>query len=93
MRSPTMPIYQYACENCGHQMEVIQKITDSVLVDCTACQKSTLRKQITAAAFRLKGTGWYETDFKGSKKSEKPSSDSTSDDSAKKQTETSAKTV
>ena len=72
-----MPIYQYACENCGHQKEAIQKISDPVLVDCSECNEPGLRKQVTAAAFRLKGTGWYETDFKGSKKdnSDKNSAD------------------
>lgn len=63
-----MPIYQYACENCGYQKEALQKISDPVLVDCDACNKPTLRKQVTAAAFRLKGTGWYETDFKNNDK-------------------------
>lgn len=62
-----MPIYQYACESCGHQQEAIQKISDPVLIDCPKCNQPSLKKQVTAAAFRLKGTGWYETDFKGSK--------------------------
>ncbi|MGH1539801.1 MAG: FmdB family zinc ribbon protein [Arenicella sp.] len=62
-----MPIYQYACEHCGHQLEAIQKIADAQLTDCPKCQQPALKKQVTAAAFKLKGTGWYETDFKGKK--------------------------
>jgi putative FmdB family regulatory protein len=61
-----MPIYEYRCEACGHALEQIQKISDPPLVDCPACGQPTLRKQISAAAFRLKGGGWYETDFKKS---------------------------
>lgn len=69
-----MPIYQYACENCGHQMEALQRMSDAVLVDCPECNEPSLTKQVTAAAFRLKGTGWYETDFKGGKKDTKQGS-------------------
>jgi putative FmdB family regulatory protein len=61
-----MPIYEYRCENCGHELEQIQKISDPPLTDCPECGQPTLRKQISAAAFRLKGGGWYETDFKKS---------------------------
>jgi putative FmdB family regulatory protein len=64
-----MPIYEYQCENCGHQLEAIQKMSDAPLTDCPACGKPALKKLISAAGFRLKGGGWYETDFKsGSKK-------------------------
>ena len=64
-----MPIYEYECQECGHQMEAIQKISDDPLKDCPECKKDGLKKQISAAGFRLKGGGWYETDFKkGSKK-------------------------
>ena len=64
-----MPIYEYECKDCGHQLEAIQKISDTPLTDCPECGKSSLQKQISAAGFRLKGGGWYETDFKkGSKK-------------------------
>ena len=59
-----MPIYEYRCESCGHELEVIQKISDAPLVDCPQCAASRLRKKISAVAFRLKGSGWYETDFK-----------------------------
>jgi putative FmdB family regulatory protein len=64
-----MPIYEYACKSCGHEMEAMQKMADAPLTDCPACGKSELQKLISAAGFRLKGAGWYETDFKsGSKK-------------------------
>ena len=59
-----MPIYEYRCERCGHELEKIQKISDPALTDCPACGQPTLKKQISAAGFRLKGSGWYETDFK-----------------------------
>lgn len=64
-----MPIYEYQCTSCGHGLEALQKMSDAPLVDCPACGKPALTKQISAAGFRLKGGGWYETDFKsGSKK-------------------------
>ena len=64
-----MPIYEYECSSCQHRLEKIQKMSDSKLVDCPECGKPDLRKLVSAAAFRLKGSGWYETDFKtGSKK-------------------------
>lgn len=60
-----MPIYAYRCEACGFAKDALQKISDAPLTDCPACGKSTFKKQITAAGFRLKGTGWYATDFRG----------------------------
>ena len=64
-----MPFYEYQCTKCGHEEEVLQKISDKPLRKCAACGKSTMKKKVSAAAFRLKGSGWYETDFKsGSKK-------------------------
>ncbi|HCY15843.1 MAG: FmdB family transcriptional regulator [Curvibacter sp. GWA2_64_110] len=60
-----MPIYAYKCESCGLAKDVLQKISDPVLTDCPACGKATFKKQLTAAGFQLKGSGWYETDFKG----------------------------
>lgn len=59
-----MPIYEYRCQACGHEMEKLQKLSDSPLVDCPACGKAALVKLVSAAGFRLKGSGWYETDFK-----------------------------
>lgn len=67
-----MPIYEYLCQSCGQALEVMQKISDAALVDCPHCLQPKLKKQISAAGFQLKGSGWYQTDFKnGSKKSEK----------------------
>ena len=64
-----MPIYEYQCQTCGKQLEVLQKISEDPLQDCPDCGESALKKKISAAAFRLKGGGWYETDFKtGNKK-------------------------
>lgn len=64
-----MPIYEYQCQSCGHEHEALQKLSDLPLVLCPACSRPELMKKISAAGFRLKGAGWYETDFKsGSKK-------------------------
>lgn len=63
-----MPIYEYACDACGERTEVIQKVSDDPLTDCPQCGRPALRKLVSAAGFRLKGGGWYETDFKGGKK-------------------------
>ena len=63
-----MPIYEYECQACGHRQEAMQKMSDDPLIECEACDKPKLKKLISAAGFRLKGGGWYETDFKGSKK-------------------------
>jgi putative FmdB family regulatory protein len=60
-----MPIYEYQCNECGHRLEAIQKLSDAPLTDCPSCSRPALRKLISAAGFRLKGGGWYETDFKG----------------------------
>jgi len=61
-----MPIYEYRCEHCGHELEKMQKISDAPLTDCPECGQPALKKLISAAGFRLKGGGWYETDFKKS---------------------------
>ncbi|RIZ69471.1 MAG: zinc ribbon domain-containing protein [Methylococcales bacterium] len=64
-----MPIYEYQCQSCGHEHEALQKLGADPLVICPACTKPELMKKISAAGFRLKGNGWYETDFKsGAKK-------------------------
>ena len=60
-----MPIYAYKCESCGHAKDVLQKISDAPLTVCPACGAATFSKQLTAAGFQLKGSGWYATDFKG----------------------------
>ncbi len=64
-----MPLYEYVCKACGHEHEALQKLSAEPLKDCPICEKTELVKKISAAGFRLKGTGWYETDFKsGAKK-------------------------
>ena len=60
-----MPIYAYRCTACGHAKDVLQKISDPVLSTCPACGAQSFQKQLTAAGFQLKGSGWYATDFKG----------------------------
>jgi putative FmdB family regulatory protein len=60
-----MPIYAYRCDECGFAKDVLQKISDPVLSVCPACDKPSFKKQVTAAGFQLKGTGWYVTDFRG----------------------------
>ena len=75
-----MPIYGYVCKHCEHTLDVLQKISDDPLVDCPECGEPQLKRQLSAPRFRLKGTGWYETDFKkdnqrnlhGEKESSKP---------------------
>ena len=62
-----MPIYEYQCEKCGHHFDIIQKISDEKLTVCPKCNQKKLKKLVTAAGFKLKGTGWYETDFKNNK--------------------------
>ncbi|WP_053845593.1 FmdB family zinc ribbon protein [Paracidovorax avenae] len=60
-----MPIYAYKCGSCGHAKDVLQKISDAPLTVCPACGAETFSKQVTAAGFQLKGSGWYVTDFRG----------------------------
>lgn len=87
-----MPIYEYICTECEHAHEALQKLSDAPLTDCPACDKPSLRKKISAAGFRLSGSGWYETDFKSDKQKnlvDKPKDPSTkSDTSGKKETST-----
>lgn len=77
-----MPLYEYQCSACGHRCEVIQKFSDQPLMDCPACGKPALQKQISATGFQLKGSGWYVTDY--SKKGKNKSADSGSEASAGK---------
>ena len=64
-----MPIYEYACKSCDHRLDALQKMSDPALVDCPECGEPALKKLLSAPKFRLKGQGWYETDFKtGDKK-------------------------
>lgn len=88
-----MPIYGYVCKTCEYRFDALQKISDPVLVDCPDCGEATLRKQLSAPKFRLKGKGWYETDFKtGAKRNiageaEKKSDTKSTDVTAKKKDE------
>ena len=90
-----MPIYAYKCESCGHRQDVLQKISDPRLTDCPACGASTYVKQVTAAGFQLKGSGWYVTDFrdggsnKGGAAADKPA-DQAADKAADKPAEAGA---
>jgi putative FmdB family regulatory protein len=59
-----MPIYEYQCKSCGHELEKLQRMNDPILTDCPVCSQSELKRLVSAARFRLKGSGWYETDFK-----------------------------
>ena len=81
-----MPIYEYRCDACGHELDALQKISDAALVDCPECEASALRRLISKPSFRLKGSGWYETDFK-SDKEKKRNLVSSKDDSAKPKSE------
>lgn len=63
-----MPIYEYRCTQCGHKLDALQKFSDAPLTTCPACGKETLAKQLSAAGFQLKGSGWYQTDFRGGSK-------------------------
>jgi putative FmdB family regulatory protein len=67
-----MPIYAYRCASCGHAKDVLQKLSDPPLTVCPSCGASAFAKQVTAAGFQLKGSGWYATDFKGSNGAKKP---------------------
>jgi putative FmdB family regulatory protein len=85
-----MPIYEYQCKSCGHELEAFQKHSDDPLKECPSCGDLELTKLISAAGFRLKGGGWYETDFKGGQDKKKnltsgesPSSSSNADSAAK----------
>jgi len=63
-----MPIYAYRCADCGHQFDALQRLADPVLTDCPSCGKAALAKLVTAAGFQLKGSGWYQTDFRNTAK-------------------------
>lgn len=72
-----MPIYEYHCSNCGNELEVIQKISDSPLTECPKCGKNSLEKVISSTQFQLKGSGWYVTDFKESGKKKETTTSTT----------------
>ena len=68
-----MPIYEYKCTECDHRLEKLQKMSDDVLKDCPKCEKPSLTKLVSASSFKLKGSGWYETDVENKKKPESAS--------------------
>ena len=79
-----MPIYEYQCDSCGHELEKLQRMSDNPLRDCPDCGEAELRRLVSAAGFRLKGAGWYETDFKkGDKKNLHDSGSAKSNSSSK----------
>jgi putative FmdB family regulatory protein len=75
-----MPIYEYVCKQCGHEFETLQKVSDEPLKTCPACARECLKKKISAAGFRLSGSGWYETDFKSDRKKNLAQGDSANKD-------------
>jgi len=77
-----MPIYAYKCDSCAFAKDVLQKISDPPLGDCPSCHAATFRKQLTAAGFQLKGSGWYVTDFRGGNTGEASKSDDKPSESA-----------
>jgi putative FmdB family regulatory protein len=85
-----MPIYAYKCGSCGHAKDVLQKISDAPLTDCPSCGKATFSKQLTAAGFQLKGSGWYATDFKGGSSASPSTGTSSGAESASSETTTAA---
>ncbi len=93
-----MPIYAYKCASCGHQQDVLQKISDDPLTVCPQCNQASFAKQVTAAGFQLKGSGWYVTDFrdngakKDSKAAEKPADTKTETKTETKSDTTSSST-
>ena len=86
-----MPIYEYRCQSCGHELEKLQRMSDAALTDCPECEKSALKRLVSAAGFRLKGAGWYETDFKNS--NQRNLVDSGSDKPAKTESTSSSESV
>lgn len=92
-----MPIYEYACRKCNHTLDALQKMSDEPLVECPSCGEPELRRLISAPRFRLKGAGWYETDFKKDnqrnvlKKDDEPPAKDKSETAAKDKGETAAK--
>lgn len=78
-----MPIYEYACKSCGHTLDALQKISEDPLIDCPECGQPDLKRLLSAPRFRLKGSGWYETDFKNDNRRNLAKGDSEPDKAAK----------
>jgi putative FmdB family regulatory protein len=87
-----MPFYEYQCKSCGHELEAMQKVSDSPLKKCPHCGKSQLQRLMSAPVFRLKGGGWYETDFKGDKDNQRNLADKPEADAPKDAKDAGAKT-
>jgi putative FmdB family regulatory protein len=88
-----MPLYEYRCSECGQDHEVLQKVSEPPLTECPSCGKPALQKQLSAAGFQLKGSGWYATDFKGSgKKPVEKKAEAKSDAKTEAKTETKSET-
>jgi len=82
-----MPIYEYKCTECQHRLEKLQKMSDDLLKDCPECGQSALTKLVSASSFKLKGSGWYETDFKNNKKSAPSTADQSKSKESKSATQ------
>lgn len=80
-----MPIYEYACVECGHEFDALQKMSDAKLTNCPECQQESLQKKVSAPGFRLSGSGWYETDFKSKNQKNLANKDSATGDSKSKE--------
>jgi putative FmdB family regulatory protein len=87
-----MPIYEYRCSACGHQEDHLQKLAEAPLTKCPACGKKKYEKQLTAAGFQLKGSGWYATDFKGGKKPDAAKPEAKAETKAESKTEAKTET-
>lgn len=85
-----MPIYEYQCRDCGHELEKLQKMSDAPLTDCPSCDTPSLVKKVSAAGFQLKGTGWYATDFKNSGKPKAADNKSTNKQASDNKTDNSS---
>jgi putative FmdB family regulatory protein len=86
-----MPFYEYQCKSCGHELEAMQKVSDALLKKCPHCGKAQLTRLMSAPVFRLKGGGWYETDFKGDKENQRNLADKPEDAPKEKETDSTAK--
>jgi putative FmdB family regulatory protein len=86
-----MPFYEYQCKSCGHELEAMQKVSDALLKKCPHCGKAQLTRLMSAPVFRLKGGGWYETDFKGDKENQRNLADKPEDAPKEKETDSKAK--
>ena len=88
-----MPIYEYRCASCGNEHEALQKITEPLLITCPACHKDTLTKLVSAAGFKLKGSGWYATDFKNGSKPAAKKTDSNKESGAEAKADSQAEST